>query len=129
MTTNMRDRSTMTMRGLAGRVLALVLGAGAVTAGSCKGGGDGPEAAPGPGYGKDDSGDAADLECRVVLRSLAPKEDDANKLVGLLDAEAAEVDAGGKPNLLFTFQIGAGDGAAFQQLPDNAFKEVGGGLE
>ena len=95
---------------------------------SCGGDKGGVEDAEAPGYGKEDSGDAADLECRIVLRSLAMSED-GTKAIGLLDAEAAEVDAGGKPNVLFTFEIGANDGAKFFQLDPKTLKEVAGGLE
>lgn len=131
MTTHQRDRSRPrnSFRGAWGSVLAVALGTTALLSGSCKKSEAGAEDAVGPGYGKDDSGDEADLECRIVLRALALQEGNENIAVGLLDAEAAEVDAGGKPNILFTFQIGAGDGAAFKQLPGSAFKEVSGGLE
>jgi glucose/arabinose dehydrogenase len=111
-----------------GLVFAAALFAGVSLAPSCGGDGGGAREAEGPGYGKEDSGDAADLECRIVLRSLAMSEDGA-KVVGLLDAEAAEVDGGATPNVLFTFEIGANDGAKFLQLDAKSLKEVAGGLE
>ncbi len=88
---------------------------------------DGLQDAEAPGYGKEDSGDAPDLECRVVLRSLRAN-DDASKVVGLLDAEADEVEAGAKPSVLFTFDIGANDAARFKQLDPKTLREVPGGL-
>jgi glucose/arabinose dehydrogenase len=87
---------------------------------------DGPSKAEGPGYGKEDSGDAADLDCRIILRELK-MTDDGRKAIGRLDAEGAEVDAGGTPQVLFTFDVGAVAAQDFF-LIDN-MREVDGGLE
>ncbi len=93
---------------------------------ACKGGEGGPKSAEGPGYGKADAGDAADLDCRIILRDLGMNEE-GTRAIGHLDAEAAEVDGGGQPQVLFTFDVGATDAAAYFLI--DSMREVGGGLE
>jgi hypothetical protein len=61
--------------------------------------GGGPDVYPGiaPELGKADSGDAADRNCRVVLREMRSLAE------GFLDVDKLELDNGAEPVVLFTF--------------------------
>jgi len=62
-------------------------------------GGGGPELFPAdkPELGKADSGDEADRLCRVVLREMRSLRE------GFLDVDTVEIDRGGSPVVMFTF--------------------------
>jgi hypothetical protein len=82
---------------------------------ACGGGGPSIHPATGPQLGKGDSGDEPDRLCRIVLREMRSIRE------GFLDVDTIELDRGGAPIVMFTF-----DGENFLEIRD--LERVDGGV-